>query len=116
MEEHGMPGRVRCALISNRFDWAITSHTLIRPFLSRVRVSPRRCPSSPFPQVHVSDTTFQRCRARFRWEKPQMTDVGENDGLSRTHFLVRVKTEAEIKSSQGGIPSISGARRRRTLQ
>ena len=34
-----MPGRVRCALISNRFDWAITSHTLIRPFLSRVRLA-----------------------------------------------------------------------------
>jgi hypothetical protein len=65
-----------------------------------------------FIQVHVSDTTFQRCRARFRWEKPQMTDVGEKDGLSRTHFLVRVKTDEEIKSSQGRIPSM----RRRTLQ
>jgi hypothetical protein len=49
----------------------------------------------------VSDETFQRCRNQFKWEKPQMVDIGHSFGVRRTHILVREKTEDELKVRQG---------------
>ena len=52
-------------------------------------------------QVMVSDETFQRCRNEFKWEKPQMVDIGHSFGERRTHILIREKTEAERKIRKG---------------
>jgi hypothetical protein len=64
-------------------------------------------------QVHVSDATFQRCRNGFKWEKAQMTHISGEDGLQRTHIMIRAKTKKELDNANMRY-SLSSRRRRGT--